>query len=240
MKYKLHDIYILKFSLLLISVIFSLQSFAQQDNKNEVPSFKMTGDVALLTNFVEHGLTQTNKDPSLQGSFGFNFGPQFKLGVMGSNVNYQSTEHFLLKINAELKVQITPTTDFKLGYFDNHYFKTNTRNGNTTYILITSYGYRIRYENNSNWEGSEYASTYYSFGKSFDINQSWKWDNEIGYTMIYNIPTNENYFDLLTSFQYKSSGNITYQITGTGTSAPSQFSNGQGDIAIFVGASTNF
>lgn len=230
---------IIKIALLFSGTFFCLSSFAQEDSKSDVPSFKMNGEVALLTNYVEHGLTQTDKDPSLQAAFGFNFGPQFKLGVWGSNVNFDSTEHFLLKINAELKVQISTKTDFKLGYYKNQYFKTDTRNGNTTYLVITSHGYRIRYESNSNWEGSDAGSTYYSFGTAFDLSQNWKWDNEVGYTMIQDVPNMENYFDLRTSFQYKGSSNILYQITATGTSTAAQF-NGQGDVFVLLGASTSF
>lgn len=230
---------IIKTALLFSSTFFCLPSFAQEDAKGNIPDFKMNGEVSLLSNYVEHGLTQTDKDPSLQAAFGFNFGPQFKMGIWGSNVNFDSTEHFLLKINAELKVQISTTTDFKLGYFNNQYFKTDTRNGNTTYLVITSHGYRVRYEQNSNWEGTDERSTYYSFGKSFDLNQNWKWDNEVGYTMISDVPEIENYFDLRTSFLYKGGSNIIYQISATGTSSPSQF-HGQGDIFGYVGASTSF
>ncbi|MBS1970078.1 MAG: hypothetical protein JSU04_07205 [Bdellovibrionales bacterium] len=230
---------IIKTALLFSSTFFCLTSFAQEDSKGNIPDFKMNGEVSLLSNYVEHGLTQTDKDPSLQAAFGFNFGPQFKMGIWGSNVNFDSTEHFLLKINAELKVQVSTTTDFKLGYFSNQYFKTDTRNGNTTYLVITSHGYRIRYERNSNWEGTDESSTYYSFGKTFDLNQSWKWDNEVGYTMISDVPNIENFFDLRTSFLYKGGSNIIYQISGTATSSPSQF-HGQGDVFGYVGASTSF
>lgn len=231
----------LKLSLLFSGAFFCLSAYAQEDTAKEIPTFKMTGEVALLSNYVEHGLTQTNKDPSLQGSFGFNFGPQFKMGVWGSNVNYRSTEHFLLKINAELKVLISTTTDVKVGYFNNSFFKTSTRDGGTTYLMITSQGYRIRYENEANWNGTEVSSSYYSFGKAFDLSQNWKWDNEVGYTMISDVNNMENFFDVRTSFLYKGgSNNIIYQITGTATSAPSQFSNGQGDITVLIGASTSF
>lgn len=233
---------ILKLAALACNVVFCLHAQAQtpENAKTEVPTFKMSGEVGLLTNYVDHGLTQTNKDPSLQGAFSFNFGPQFKLGVWGSNVNFDSTEHFLLKLNAELKVVISATTDVRVGYFNNSYFKTETRDGGTTYFLITSHGYRIRYESNSNWNGTEEVSSYYSFGKVFDLTPNWKWDNEAGYTMINDVDDMENYFDLRTSFLYKGSSNIIYQITATGTSAPSQFTNGQGDVFFLVGASTSF
>jgi len=232
----------LKLSMLVSSVVFSISSFAQvEDTKKDIPSFKMSGDVSLLSNYVEHGLTQTNKDPSLQAAFGFNFGPQFKLGLWGSNVNFDSTEHFLLKLNAELKILISTTTDFKVGYNNNRYFKTVTRDGGTTYVLATSHGYRIRYENDSNWEGSEYPAAHYSFGKAYDLSPTWKWDNEAGYNMIVDVDNIANYFDLRTSFLYKGVGsNVVYQFTATGTSAPSQFTNGQGDVSVHIGASTSF
>jgi uncharacterized protein (TIGR02001 family) len=234
--------FILKLSLLVSSVVFSISSFAQtEDSKKDIPSFKMTGDVSLLSNYVEHGLTQTAKDPSLQAAFGFNFGPQFKLGLWGSNVNFDSTEHFLLKLNAELKIQISTTTDFKVGFNNNRYFKTVSRDGSTTYVLVTSHGYRIRYENDSNWEGTESSATHYSFGKAYDLSPTWKWDNEAGYNMISDVDTMSNYFDLRTGFLYRGIGsNVIYQMTATGTSAASQFTNGQGDVSIHVGASTSF
>lgn len=232
----------LKLTLLFSSVLISISSWAQQqDNeKKDVPTFKMNGDVSLLSNYVVHGLTQTNKDPSLQAGFGFNFGPQFKLGLWGSNVNYESTEHFLLKLNAELRIVISATTDIKLGFNNNRYFKTTTRDGGTTYFLLTTYGYRVRYEGDSNWEGTETATTYYSFGKAIDLSPTWKWDNEAGYTMIADVDDITSYFDLRTSFLYKSAGsNVVYQITATGTSAAAQF-NGRGDIAVLVGATVSF
>jgi hypothetical protein len=57
--------------------------------------------------------------------------------------------------------------------------------------------------------------------------------------MISDVPEIENYFDLRTSFLYKGSSNIMYQISATGTSTPSQF-NGRGDLFVYVGASTSF
>ncbi len=239
MNIKYYRLLIIKSALLFSSVFFCLNSFAQEDSKSDMPTFKMSGDVSLLTNYVEHGLTQTDKDPSLQGAFSFNFGPQFKLGVWGSNVNFDSTEHFLLKINAELRIQISSKTDFKVGYLKNQYFKTDSRDGSTTYLVVTSHGYRVRYEQTSNWEGSDESATYYSFGKMFDLDQNWKWDNEVGYTMISDVPNIENYFDVRTAFLYKGGSNITYQIAATTTSATSQF-NGQGDFFVLLGASTSF
>lgn len=229
-----------KFALFFSGVLISLSASAQKETRGEVPSFKMNGTVALLSNFVEHGLTQTNKDPTLQGAFGFNFGPQFRMGVWGSNVNYESTEHFLLKINAELKVQLSSESDFKLGYNSNRYFKSDLRNGSTTYLQLSVHGFRIRHETTGNWEGTDQKAKYYSFGKAFELSQSWIWDNEVGYTMVTDVIDIVNFFDARTSFQYTSSmNNITYQLTATGTSEARQF-YGRGDVFVLAGASTTF
>jgi uncharacterized protein (TIGR02001 family) len=229
---------ILAFAVLFGGTFATRSAFAQEEVKSEVPSFKMSGDVALLSNYVEHGLTQTNKDPSLQAGFSFNFGPQFKLGLWGSNVNYQSTEHFLLRLFGELKVQITSSTDVKISYRDSIYFKTDTRNGTSINVLVSSSGYHGRFEANSNWEGTGNSSNYYALGKIIDLNPNWKWDNEGGYTML-GSSTYSDFFDFRTTALYKGGSNITYQLSLTATSSPSQF-NGRGDIMPYVGASTSF
>jgi len=238
MKYRTLLNYFFKFNLLFGSLFFCLNSYAQEDTKSDIPNLKMNGDVALLSNYVEHGLTQTNKDPSLQGAFFFNFGPQFKMGLWASNVDFQSTEHFLMKFNAELKIQISTSSDFKLGYDNNYYFRTADRNGNKLYLVVTSHDYRIRFENNSDWEGTQTRSNYYSFGKIFDLNNYWKWDNEVGYTMV-RATGFSDYFDLRSEFIYKGGSNIFYHAAVTATSTPSQF-NGQGDVFFYLGASTSF
>lgn len=229
---------ILQLSLLFGSTLLCAQSFAQEDTKNDTPTFRMTGDIALLSNYIDHGLTQTNKDPSLQGAFSFNFGPQFKLGVWGSNVNYQGPEHFLLKLNAELKVAFSSTSDAKLGYYDNRYFKTTTRDGSTLYLTVNTYGYKFRFESNTNWEGTNLATTYYAIGKVFDINTNWKWDNEVGYSIL-NSKTYADYFDARTVAIYKGGSNVMYHLGLTASSNPGQF-NGTGDIMPYVGAAVSF
>jgi uncharacterized protein (TIGR02001 family) len=228
---------ILTFTVLIGSVLSSLQSQAQED-KREIPSFNMTGELALLTNYVDRGLTQTNKDPALQGAVSFNFGPQFKMGLWGSNVNFQSSEHFLLKVNAELMVPVSPTAEVDFGYNNNKYFKTDTRDGGTMYLQVKFSQFRILYQSESNWEGTGTASTHYIFGMISDLSPSWKWDNEAGYSML-TLDTYTNYFYGRTSALYKGGNSINYQISASMTSEAAQF-NGRGDLAIYLGASRKF
>lgn len=228
---------ILTFAVLFVGVLSSSSAFAQEERR-EIPSFKMTGELSLLTNYVERGLTQTNKDPALQGAVSFNFGPQFRMGLWGSNVNFQSSEHFLLKINAELMIPISLTTEVDLGYSNNKYFKTDTRDGGTVHLNIKFSQFRVRYETESNWEGTGSSSSHYIFGMLSDINPSWKWDNEAGYNML-TADNYTNYFHVRTSALYKGGNSINYQISASATSAAEQF-HGEGDIAIYAGASRQF
>lgn len=224
--------------LLLASAVSCPYGYAQTAEKKDIPSFLMTGSLALQSNYVERGLTQTNKDPALQGSVSFNFGPQFKMGLWGSNVNYGTSEHFLLKANAELMVPVSASTEVDFGYHQNKYFQTETRDGSTMYLKIVYEHYHFKYEAESNWEGTGAPSSHYIFGVMTDLSPSWKWDNEVGYNMLTD-DSYTNYFHLRSSALYLGGNKILYNISASYATESSQF-HGHGDLAIYVGASRDF
>ncbi|HRO67024.1 MAG TPA: hypothetical protein PL182_05630, partial [Pseudobdellovibrionaceae bacterium] len=95
-------------SIIALTLIFSVFSLPVAAQTNNAATYRLDGLVSLMSNFVESGLTQTDNDPALQGSFWFNFGPQFRMGLWGGNVSYDGQDsHFLLKLNAELKVDFS-------------------------------------------------------------------------------------------------------------------------------------
>lgn len=203
------------------------------------PTFLLNGSAELLSHYVEHGLSQTNNAPALQGSFWFNFGPQFRMGLWGSNVNYKNgSEHLVLKPTADLKVNFTSNTNLVIDYKQNVYYSTSSRNGTTLGAHISSFGYRVNYETNSNWEGTNTNATYYSLGKTFEIGRGFKWSNDLGYTTV-TIDSLSNFFDVRSFMGYKL-GQLFYQGGVTLTSNPGQFSDGVGDFFIIVSATYDF
>lgn len=194
----------------------------------QAPSYKLTGEAALLTHFVHHGLSQTNQDPSLQGSFWFNFGPQFRLGVWGSNTNYEGSDiHLWLRFSADVKVDFNADSQLFITYNQNQFYKSASRNGNTVGLDLSLFTYHIIYELESNWDGTSSASSYYGFQKTYDVFSQWKWNNRVGYTMV-KVAGYSNTFDVKTGLGTKVK-DVFVEASITGTSAASQF-NGRGDI----------
>lgn len=154
-------------------------------SSNSQPTFGLKGGATLTSNFVERGLTHTEGDPGLQGEFWFNFGPQFRLGLWGANVRYEeaSTTHFWLRANADIKVDFSSETSMRIKYTENKFYRANNRNGSTIGLHFEFWGYRIVYDKDSNWEGTDDAAIYTGVGKDFAVSSDWIWTNDAGHTM---------------------------------------------------------
>lgn len=227
--------------LMLFLSLGSFVAFAAEESRpaGTNPTFMLNGSAELLSHYVEHGLSQTHNAPALQGSFWFNFGSQFRLGLWGSNVDYKDgSEHLVLKPTADLKINFSTNTELVLKYSQNMYYSTTHRNGNTLGLHLVSFGYRVNYEKESNWEGTNTSATYYSLGKTFDIRRDFKWSNDLGYTMVTQ-DTLSNFFDVRSFVGYKL-GQLFYQGGVTLTSNPGQFADGIGDFFIIISATYEF
>lgn len=217
---------------------FAVSAHAAESTDSNNASFKMEGEASLMSNYVEYGLTHTDKDPALQGKYLFNFGPQFRMGVWGSNIAYEGSDtHFLLRINADIVVTFSKDSSMTIKVMDEHFFKPETRNGMISGLHFNFYGYGIRYEQINNFEGTEEAATSYAFTKTWDVWQTWHWENLIGYMML-DSSTLTNYF-WLESFLGTKPGYLLYQGGISFNSNPSQF-HGEGDLAIVFKATANF
>lgn len=215
-------------TLALFVVFLSATSAWSQGTRDTRNDYQTEGTTSILSHFVSHGLSQTNKDPSLQTSIFIPVGPQFRFGIWGSNVSYPGLDnHILIKIPVELKLEFNKDVNLTVGYSMNQYFKNRARNGSTTALRLNVFDYIVIHELESNWEGSEEKSKYFAFNKTFRIWGDFDWENQLGYTVL-NVENLQNYFDLMTSISGKSN-KLIYKFTITATSNPGQF-NGAGDI----------
>lgn len=190
--------------------------------------YQTEGTTSILSHFVRHGLSQTNKDPSLQTSIFIPVGPQFRIGLWGSNVSYEGLDnHILIRIPVELKLEFNKDVNLTIGYSANQYYKSHGRDGNTTSLQLNVFDYLIVHELESNWEGTETKSKYFAFNKTFTFGGDFNWENQLGYTII-SVENLQNYFDIMTAVSGRAN-NLIYKFTVTATSNPGQF-NGAGDI----------
>lgn len=220
------------FFITLIAILFlNIPSKAQ--TKEAKGDYSIEGTTNILSHFVHHGLSQTQRDPSLQTSIYIPLGPQFRIGLWGSNVSYEgANNHIWLKVLFDLKIEFNKDVDFIIGYDVNQFYKDKIRNGNTTRLGLNIFSYRIVYETESNWEGTETSSRHVGFGKAFKIYNNFEWDNELGYTMV-EVTTLQSYFDLRSKIS-ATYNKLDFHIAATATSNPGQF-NGNGDIFGIIG-----
>lgn len=224
-------------------LLTSGSAFAQQAQQGQTadqksPLDRINGDVSLLTHYVEDGLSQSDKNPAIQGNFWVNFGTQFRLGVFGSSVDYaNSSDNFNLKVMGELKADFNANSYGVLGYTQNYYYSQDGRNGGTFSILLNFYGYRVKYYRDSNWNGTSQHGERYSFGKDLAVFGTWRWNNEVGYT----VPHDSLYspfLDFRTALGSKF-GMLFLEGAVTATSNPHEL-NGQGDPFILLSATLPF
>ena len=216
-------------------ILILIGSWAHGQSGNS-PTFAMTGDVALLSHYVEYGLSQSDHSPALQGSFWFNFGPQFRIGAFATNTNYEnSDDHFNLRANAEIKVDFSSSNYMTIGYSHSQYYKDGDRNGNILGLHLHFGEYRILYDAMSNWEGTDARNPRFALGAEISVFSSWILDLEAGYNSP-DIDTLDPYFDLRLSLGSKF-GPIFLEGAVTGTSASSDL-NGAGDVFFILSAKT--
>ena len=63
----------------------SLVFAAEKETKSD---FTTSGSVGLFSQYIFRGLTQTDRDPALQGNFDINHSSGLYLGMWGSNVSW--------------------------------------------------------------------------------------------------------------------------------------------------------
>ncbi len=231
-----------RISSLLLILLSTSFAYAQSSGglSSTQPDYRLNGTATLASNFVEKGLTQTKGDPGLQSDFWFNFGSQFRMGLWGANVRYDSTQttHFWLKANADVKVDFSDSVKMNIIYNENKYFKANNRDGNTVGIHFDFWGWKIIYDMDSNWEGTRNGATYAGAGKDTLIGGgSWIWSNQGGYTMPKADGVN-GFFDIRSGIGSKLKdfilmGSLTY------TTATGEFKD-QGQLAFILSATVGF
>ena len=222
--------------------LFSIHAFAQSSGSSTPstqPTFRVNGSAQLTSNYIEKGLTQTDGDPGLQADFWFNLGSQFRVGVWGANVSYDSasSSHFWLKMNADVRVDFSQTSNLIIKYSNSQYFRPNNRDGDTMGVHLDFSGYKVIYEIDNNWQGTQSRTTYAGLGKDFPIWNTWVWANQGGYT----IPEADG---VQSFFDYKIGLGKKFQdifaIASVSYSNASGAFKDQGELAGFLSVSVKF
>lgn len=227
--------------ILLFSVLgFSQTSFAQATGAaGGAGGPRVYGDIKLTSDYVEKGLTQTDKNPAVIAGFGYWFGSQGRIGVQASNVKYQTFDSTMrADVFGEYKFMFTQNADLKLKTVYSQYSPAAGRNNLMTGLDQNLFTYHFLFEHDDNFEGSKTRRDWFAFHKDWDLGPGYFLSVTIGYSMLQETGL-KNYFDTRIGAGL-TSGNFFAGVYHCYNSQSSQFQNGQGDMAFLVEAGVKF
>lgn len=187
------------------------RSHAQSSSNSNV---KLTGESYIVSNYIEKGITQSEKNPALQAAVAFHL-HQGRVGLWAASVRYPGTDESI-KLKVPIGFLFDWTQNFKT-YFEHSYIRHiggTARDGLNFLIHFMIFDYNFYIETEDNFESSGDKRTWYGFTKS------WKtiWDLELLGKGGYSIVESDQYssyfdIDISTSYAYSNfsgSFGITY------------------------------
>lgn len=223
----------------LIVIISSHLSFAADQKSAGAPTYKVSVDAKVMSQFIDRGLAISDGNPAMNVSFLYNLGPQFRLGFWGSNIsNVTSTDdNFWFKFIADIKVDFSNVASMSFYVHDDHYYKSDIRNGQSVGIKWMWNAYTGELEWMNNYQGTKTAAEYLNVGRLWPFFMC-KAGLKAGYTL-QTSETYQNYFDLKGLITYNFSANSTIEGAATMASNEGQF-NGRGKPAFYVSLSLSY
>ena len=223
----------------LISVSVSIPVLAAEKDKDKeadkgvTPTYRFSGDAQLSSQFVDRGLAITSGNPGLSASFLFNMGQQFRIGFWGTNISNISAadDNLWLKIVADIHINFSNDSVFKLYFNDDHFYKSDIRNGQAFGINYDFKSYLTQVEWLSNFQGTKTDAVYLKFGKMFALLKEISTGASVGYTA-QKSQAYYDYIDLKGFATYKLSDFFEFNAGVTLDINGSQFGS-RGDPAIF-------
>lgn len=197
---------------------------------------KMVGDISVMSNSVEHGISQSNKGPAVDTGFGYLFGSQGKIALSAGSVTYPGeSANVRLGFYGEYKFIFSNTADLKVRNDWIRYFSEGVRNKTIISLDQNLSNWHILMLREDNFEGSTTPRNW------FGLNKDWAMGRMIlGTTLGYSQVASpyENYFDTRVGLTYPM-GNLALSVANTYVSKSAQF-NGRADTAFFLIITVNF
>jgi len=217
----------------MLCTTFSTLSEAQQSGSS---ASKMYGAVSLQNNYVEKGITQSNKTISVGAESGYWFGSQGRIGIHANSVSYLGESATVeLAGFGEYKFVFTPNADLRIRNDLVRYFAEGVRNKVVVLIDQNFFTYHVLLSREDNFEGTKKPRNWFAFHKDWIFSPSVQLNTTVGYSMVEDF---DNYFDTRAGITYLT-GNITASFVNTYVSAASQFA-GRADTAFFVVLTAKF
>lgn len=197
---------------------------------------KMYGEVGLTNNYVDKGITQSNKNLSFAAGLGYWFGGQGRIGVDATSVKYVSNDATMeIRFLGEYKFIFTPNSNLKIRNDFYRYSPSSQRDKILVGLDQELFTYHVLYSYEDNFEGTKSARSWFAFNHDFPFMTSYLLNATLGYSMVSGYTS---YFDTRLGISYATS-NINIGIFNTYVSAASEF-DGEADMAFFLAFTAKF
>ncbi len=217
----------------LLCTTFSTLSGAQQRGPT---ASKMYGEVSLQSDYVDKGLTQSNKTISIGAEAGYWFGGQGRIGMHANSVNYVNESATVeLAGFGEYRFVFTPNTDLRIRNDLFRYFSDSTRSKVAVLLDQNFFDYHVLLFREDNFEGTKKPRNWFAFHKDWIYSPSLQINTTVGYSMVEDY---DNYFDTRAGLTYLT-GNVSASVFNTYVSNNSQFGD-KADTAFFVAVAAKF
>lgn len=227
-----------RYFITLLSILFftfSNVAFAAEKQGSNSPTYMVTGDAELFSQYVDRGLAITDQNPGLNASFLFNLGQQFKFGFWGSNISNVTAQNdnLWLKVIASIHIDINATSKMDIYINDDHFYKSDLRNGQEVGFNLDYSIYFFQFEYMNNFQGSKTGAQYIKGGKYYFPTKDITLAPSAGYT-IQQAAGYSNYLDVKGAASYQVSQTLSFDGAITTTLAGSGYGS-RGNSAITLG-----
>ena len=233
------DLFARALRILFILFINCLTHFSYaEEQKGGKEQGRIFNEISILSDYIRQGLTQTNHDPAFQTGVGYEFHPQLRVGIWGSNASYENENtHLNFKTYFSYRLLFTQNSTLLVRYDLSNYYKATSRNGPVLSLDLILFSFHILYSKDDNWEGTDTEGSWVGVKKEFDFSAETALSVIVGYSQL-DLATIDNYADAEIAYIYKLNPvKISAHLTGTSNS--SQF-HGRGDFSMSAQISTQF
>lgn len=200
-------------------------------------SSKMVGEISVMSNQIDKGLSQSKKGPAVDAGFAYLFANQGKIGLNAASVAFENENaNVRLGLYGEYKFIFSPTADLKIRNDWVRYFSQGQRNKTIISLDQNFSGWHIIALREDNFEGTKEARNWFGLHTDWPMG-GFALNTTVGYSQV--AQPYQNYFDTRVGLTYTTS-NLAITLGNTYVSKASQFSGGIADTAFFLILSVNF
>jgi len=178
-------------------------------------------NVALATDYVFRGVSQTDEEPAISGGFDYSFDNGFYLGTWASNVDFGGSESTEIDLYGGYAFDVSEGVNLDLGYIYYNYA------GNTSALNYSEFTATLGLGNLSlglvyspDYFGSNSDAVVLNGDYSFSLAENWGLDLHIGYTVTDEdgiaTPEGDDYIDYSAAITTSGAG-VDFALTFYGT-----------------------